>query len=305
MGAPQYEQAGADVAGSGTPGTIPVWSGSGTTLGDSPLTVSGTTVTATQAFTVNGTHTFNGNLVSGFNQTWTLNGGFLNIQSGLLYLDKTNSRIGIVTASPVASAKLTLGGAANSSIRLSYQTAGTTEVAFDQMNSATGEFRHSSGVSVGWGGFHTFYTDTTEKVRISNTSMDASLVPSYGLKLPATPGATGAGTEQILDCYAEGTWTPTLAGFGGTTPTVNTARYVRIGSVVHCTVVLTASPNFSSTYGTTTLTAPFSATYNAAVPTNVGAAGISSGQQNAGGTTVYLPTFGTITASTISWTFLV
>jgi hypothetical protein len=101
MGAPQYEQAGADVSGSGTPGTIPVWN-TGTTLTDSPLTVSGTTVTATQAFTVQGTQTFNGNLVSGFNQTWTLNGGFLNIQSGLVYLDKTNSRVGIGTTSPAA-----------------------------------------------------------------------------------------------------------------------------------------------------------------------------------------------------------
>jgi hypothetical protein len=85
-----------------------VWS-SGTTLTDSPLTVSGTTVTATQAFTVNGTQTFNGNLVSGFNQTWTLNGGFLNIQSGLLYLDKTNSRIGIGTASPYTRAEINYG----------------------------------------------------------------------------------------------------------------------------------------------------------------------------------------------------
>jgi hypothetical protein len=41
MGAPQYEQAGADVSGSGTPGTIPVWS-SGTTLTDSIVTQTGT-----------------------------------------------------------------------------------------------------------------------------------------------------------------------------------------------------------------------------------------------------------------------
>lgn len=105
----------APVGGSGTSGTIPVWS-SGTTLGDSPLTVSGTTVTATQAFTVNGTHTFNGNLVSGFNQTWTLNGGFLNIQSGLLYLDKTNSRIGIGTASPGAKLHIGSGSYAGTSL---------------------------------------------------------------------------------------------------------------------------------------------------------------------------------------------
>ena len=57
MGAPQYEQAGADVAGSGTPGTIPVWS-SGTTLGDSGLKDDGTSVfTNTRRIGVNTTST--------------------------------------------------------------------------------------------------------------------------------------------------------------------------------------------------------------------------------------------------------
>jgi hypothetical protein len=41
MGAPQYEQAGADVSGSGTTNTIPRWTGP-TTLGDSIITQTGT-----------------------------------------------------------------------------------------------------------------------------------------------------------------------------------------------------------------------------------------------------------------------
>jgi hypothetical protein len=52
MGAPQYEQAGADVAGSGTTGTIPVWS-TGTTLGNSGITDDGSVVTTTRRFDVN------------------------------------------------------------------------------------------------------------------------------------------------------------------------------------------------------------------------------------------------------------
>ena len=43
MGAPQYEQAGADIAGGGTAGTIPVWS-TGSTLGNSGITDNGSTV---------------------------------------------------------------------------------------------------------------------------------------------------------------------------------------------------------------------------------------------------------------------
>ena len=46
---------GTPVGGSGTPGTIPVWSGSGTTLGDSPLTVSGSNVTGAGAIRATGT----------------------------------------------------------------------------------------------------------------------------------------------------------------------------------------------------------------------------------------------------------
>jgi len=53
MGAPQYEQAGADVAGSGTINTIPRWTGV-TTLGDSVMVQSGTgigiNVTPAQTF---------------------------------------------------------------------------------------------------------------------------------------------------------------------------------------------------------------------------------------------------------------
>lgn len=55
MGAPQYEQAGADIGGTGTTDTIPRWTGP-STLGDSLLSQSGTIVTnATGAIRANGT----------------------------------------------------------------------------------------------------------------------------------------------------------------------------------------------------------------------------------------------------------
>jgi hypothetical protein len=53
--APTTTGGGTPVGGSGTPGTIPVWSGSGTTLGDSPLTVSGSNVTGAGAIRATGT----------------------------------------------------------------------------------------------------------------------------------------------------------------------------------------------------------------------------------------------------------
>jgi hypothetical protein len=150
---------GTPVGGSGTVGTIPVWGTTTTTLTDSPLTVSGTTVTATQAFTVNGTQTFNGNLVSGFNQTWTLNGGFLNIQSGLLYLDKTNSRIGIGTTSPAA--KFHVKDATNRNIIM---TSGTTGMKITSITDASAEA--DIGVQ---GNTVQFLTGGTERARIDSS----------------------------------------------------------------------------------------------------------------------------------------
>lgn len=70
MGAPQYEQAGADIGGSGTTNTIPRWTGA-STLGDSGITDNGTTVSFVGR-----------NLASTAVQTWTLNTS-LSLLSGI------------------------------------------------------------------------------------------------------------------------------------------------------------------------------------------------------------------------------
>lgn len=52
----------------------------------------------------------------------------------------------------------------------------------------------------------------------------------WGVKLPTSNANSDSNT---LDCYAEGTWTPTLTGFTGG-PTI-TANYTRIGRIVWIT----------------------------------------------------------------------
>jgi hypothetical protein len=245
---------GAPVGGTGTANTIPRWTGV-STLGDSIITqtaqgavvtgptngllpISGSTPT-NAAFLIRGPLTnalfFGASNASPFG-TWlqSTDAAVLGNWYPLL-LNPNGGNVGIGTPSPISTAKLTLGGAANSTIKMSYQTGGTTEVAFDQMNTATGEFRHSSGVSSGWGGFHTFYTDTTEKVRISSTAIDASLVSGYGLKLPATNGTTYNTDPNTLDCYAEKDLTATMTcGTSGTiTLSASTLKFTRVGRVVH------------------------------------------------------------------------
>ena len=83
---------------------------------------------------------------------------------------------------------------------------------------------------------------------------DLSGPTGTGLKLPATPGNADS---QTLDCYAEGTWTPTLAGFVTNTPGSMLASYTRVGRMVTLSVYLYAGgSSFGSTLGTTTVTVP-------------------------------------------------
>jgi hypothetical protein len=99
-----------------------------------------------------------------------------------------------------------------------------------------------------------------------------------GLKLNSTPSATGAGTEQILDCYAEGTWSPTPANFGGTTPTITSARYTRVGRVVTLQVLIqaTGANPFSSTAGNTYLPLPSGMTPAISAPGSTSESGIAA-----------------------------
>lgn len=90
--------------------------------------------------------------------------------------------------------------------------------------------------------------------------VDLSSPTGTGLKLPVTPGNADT---QTLDCYAEGTWTPTLAGFATNTPNSVVARYTRIGRMVMLNVYLYAGGSlFGSTLGTTTISVPAGMTPN-------------------------------------------
>jgi hypothetical protein len=293
MSAPnlQYPPAsggGTPVGGSGTPGTIPVWSGTGTTLTDSPLTVSGSNVTGAGAIRATGTtagapaftgsDTDTGIYFPAANQV-----RFSTAGSPAMAID-ASQQVGIGTTSP--GAKLDVSDGANGRFRFAGPLGTAAYADVDNFI-----FR-SSNAGLTFGTFN-------------GSRLDISTTAGYGLKLPATPGATGAGSEQTLDCYQENTWTPSVAGFGGTAPTVTTAKYTRVGRIVFCNVIIdpTGGAAFDSTYGTATISAPFSASTNCPVTVNRGGQS-SIGAQ--GGTTVFIPTFSSSpNTMNVSWFFVV
>ena len=120
---------------------------------------------------------------------------------------------------------------------------------------------------------------------------DLSGPTGTGLKLPATPGNADT---QTLDCYAEGTWTPTLSGgatWGGTAPTANFANYTRVGRLIFFEIELipTAATAFSATWGLSSFTLPVSATRSTAIACNRNAASANAVTSSAN---LLLPTFG-------------
>ena len=80
------------------------------------------------------------------------------------------------------------------------------------------------------------------------TDGDVTLASGHGISFSATSDASGMSNE-LLDDYEEGTWTPSLGG--NTTYHNQVGKYTRVGNVVHCGAVIQA--NALGTGSTTTV----------------------------------------------------
>jgi len=186
-----------------------------------------------------------GSGAAGYLAKWTapttLGGSTTTGATASLYVDATGN-VGIGTASPTGRLHVVGGTAAAATngapVTIIAQTAGSG-------NQNGGNIVLTPGALSGTG---------TAGVA------DLSGPTGTGLKLPATPGNADT---QVLDCYAEGTWSPTLAGFVTNTPSTIAASYTRVGRMVTLNVYLYAGgSSFGSTLGTTTVTVPSGMTPN-------------------------------------------
>lgn len=216
---PPPTSGGTPVGGSGTVGTIPVWGPTTTTLTDSQLIQSATAIyTTTRNFGVGATAA-----------SWN---------TAIRVLDMRTSAIWNFNSGSDSVAYWTVNALTDTSGNVVYKATSAASQ-YTQIGGAHVWSRAVAGTAGGACSFlESARIDVAGNVILNAANTGATIQAAgsqQGLKLPSTPGATGAGTEQILDCYNEVTnWVPTVTfGTGGTVSyTVHTGYYVRVGRLV-------------------------------------------------------------------------
>jgi hypothetical protein len=284
--APTTISGGIPTAGAGTLNTVALWTPDGFTLGNSLLTQAGSVITnATGAIRANGTSqtspafmrhdaTNTGIYFPSLNEI-----GFTINNQHAMFIGSTRY-VGIGTASPDSRLHALLGTV---SVPIAALRIGFNGTSNNFIDADTQTFRNAA--------------TTATYGQFTSTALNISNVFGYGLKLPATPGNPDT---QTLDAYQESTaWTPVVTGAGGTTPTVFASTCTRIGRLVICNIVLTATGGntYSSTYSTTTINLPVAAAALCAATLAQGTNAVPNATVSGGN--ILLPTFALTTVATV------
>ena len=155
----------------------------------------------------------------------------------------SSEKVGIGTTSPTYQA--TVFGSSQSTVEIeSGSDTGESRLYFtDPTTTGVGtiEYHHN-------GNTMRFQTNSTERMRLlSGGGVDISagnlvLDNGYGIEFTATANSSGTVTHEILDDYEIGTFTPHFQ-MGLTSPgySVQQGTYVKIGSLVVCSIYLRAN----------------------------------------------------------------
>lgn len=190
--------------------------------------------------------------------------GNLTVNTNTLFVDVSNTRVGIGTTSGVSSCKLNVSTGINCQ---GLNVAGTggfyngvNKFGVDN-NSGTTRF-YSSGANSSTKGSYDFrITDSVGTLDTSavtiNTSGDLGIIngnlvigtSGKGIDFSAAGNAAGM-TSELLDDYEIGTWTPSIGG--NATYTTQQGTYTKIGRMVQATFYLTI--NVKGTGGNTQIT---------------------------------------------------
>jgi uncharacterized protein (DUF1330 family) len=218
----------------------------------------------------------------------------------LAFQDASNLKVGAVVADSVTTtgninlgqtssalqsggSGLTNFGASAAEVKVLNSTTGNTATDGTAFVTSGGNFvinnRESGFVSIG----------TSNTTRLSVTA-DGVLDLSIGqIKFPATQVASA--DANTLDDYEEGTWTPTLNSFGGTSLSAS-GTYTKVGRFVYCRmVVFSFDSNLTMTAGTSTVTGlPFTAADNGAATWASTNTGVLFGTTHCASNSVNTPT---------------
>lgn len=179
----------------------------------------------------------------------------VNFDSGTLFVDGTNNRVGINNTAPTHVFEV-IGGTNNDTMRLNVVGGGSTTLRIDTVNdnaanrnwafrnryNAYGRFELMRGTTstenpltpVMW------WNNDSSATMAANVAINGTIIATGGqIQFPSSQNASS--NANTLDDYEEGTWTPNVYNeSSSSTWAAKSGRYVKIGGIVHCWFVCDA-----------------------------------------------------------------